>query len=247
MPATQKHLQMRMPRAPTLPRDAQAWAPGPDRGLGVAGILLRPLQGRAMPTCASCSSLWTPLSPSMPPLWPGPGRVGRVRPWAPASLVPSRGGTGTASWALALGLKWAFSILRAWGPLSAKAGPVLTCEIKLRENVPEHTHSGSTKWAHVRTHVGVGEAQICFSTLQWPFYVKPHSPSRTVVGCRLLAPTLPFPWWYPGLAWGPWRSSKPLASAGHCSSTPVLAPTGPLRLSSAQGHNLRFWSPASLP
>lgn len=55
------------------------------------------------PRHASCSSLGAPLLPSMPPLWPGPGRVGWVRPWAPASLVPSQGGTRPASSALASG------------------------------------------------------------------------------------------------------------------------------------------------
>lgn len=40
------------------------------------------------------------LVPSMAPLWPG--RVGRVRPGAPASSVPSPGGTGLASLALTL-------------------------------------------------------------------------------------------------------------------------------------------------
>lgn len=87
----QKYLRMRMPGAPTLTTDAQTWASSPTE----AWVLWdhpAPLQGPVM--VCQLQWLWAPLLPSMPPLWPGPGRVGRVRPWAPASLVPSRGGTG---------------------------------------------------------------------------------------------------------------------------------------------------------
>ena len=80
----------RMPGAPTLTSDAQTWAWSPEGGLRAARA---PCPAKAQPWSASCSSLWAPLRPSMLPLWPGPGSAGWARPWAPASLVLSQGGT----------------------------------------------------------------------------------------------------------------------------------------------------------